>query len=80
MVIAPRFLSHLVQEGDFPLGEQGWQDTEVLMPDGAPAQWRNVITSELLSAGKALSVVDVLLSFPGALLMGEGNEEYVQTP
>ncbi len=79
LVIAPRFLSHLIQEGDFPLGRQVWQDTEVIMPNGAPAAWRNVITSEALSAGKALSVGDILLSFPVALLMGEGKEGSVQT-
>ncbi len=45
------------------------------MPDGAPAQWRNVITTEVLSAGRALPVGDVLLNFPVALLMGEGKEE-----
>jgi (1->4)-alpha-D-glucan 1-alpha-D-glucosylmutase len=73
LVIAPRFLSHLVQEGDFPLGRHVWQDTEVIMPKGAPAAWRNVITSEDLSAGKAASVGDILLSFPVALLMGEGK-------
>ena len=73
IVIAPRFLSHLVQEGDFPLGRKVWQDTEVTMPDGAPAQWRNAITSEVLSAGKALPVGDALLKFPVALLMGEGK-------
>jgi hypothetical protein len=49
------------------------------MPDGPPAQWRNVLTSGVLSAGKALLVGDALLSFPLALLMGEGKEEYVQT-
>ena len=79
LVIAPRFLSHLVQEGDLPLGRQVWQDTAVIMPDGAPAAWRNVITSEVLSAGRTLPVGDVLLSFPVALLMGEGEEEYEQT-
>jgi (1->4)-alpha-D-glucan 1-alpha-D-glucosylmutase len=73
MVIAPRFLSHLVQEGEFPLERQVWQDTEVGMPDGAPAQWRNAITNEVLSVGKALPVGEVLLSFPVALLMGEGK-------
>jgi (1->4)-alpha-D-glucan 1-alpha-D-glucosylmutase len=79
LVIAPRFLSHLVQEGDLPLGRQVWQDTEVIMPNGAPAAWRNVITNEVLSAGKALFVGDILLSFPVAFLLGEGKEEYVQT-
>ena len=79
LVMAPRFLSHLLQEGDFPLGRQVWQNTEVIMPNGAPAAWRNVITNEVLSAGKALSIGDILLSFPVALLIGEGKEEYGQT-
>jgi (1->4)-alpha-D-glucan 1-alpha-D-glucosylmutase len=74
LVIAPRFLSHLVQEGDFPLGRQVWRDTEVIMPNGAPAAWRNAITNEVLSAGKALSVGDTFLSFPVALLIGKGKE------
>ena len=79
IVIAPRLLSHLVQEGDFPLGRRVWQDTEVTMPNLAPLEWRNVITNELLSAGSALPVGDVLHSFPVALLMGEGKERYTQT-
>jgi (1->4)-alpha-D-glucan 1-alpha-D-glucosylmutase len=70
VVIAPRFLSHLVQEGDFPLGRPVWRDTEVLMPEGAPVAWRNAVTSEALPAGQALVVGDVLLRFPVALLMG----------
>ncbi len=79
LVIAPRFLSHLIQEGDFPLGRQVWQDTQVIMPDGASAAWQNVITGEILSVGQTLSVGDILLSFPVALLMGAGMEEYVET-
>ncbi len=49
------------------------------MPDSAPVEWRNVITGEVLSAGDALPVGDVLHSFPVALLMGEGKEQYAQT-
>ncbi|MGO8821747.1 MAG: malto-oligosyltrehalose synthase [Desulfomonilaceae bacterium] len=79
IVIAPRLLSHLVPEGDFPLGRQTWQDTEVIMPDSAPVEWRNVITGEALSPGGALFVGDVLYSFPVALLIGEGKEQYAQT-
>jgi (1->4)-alpha-D-glucan 1-alpha-D-glucosylmutase len=74
IVIAPRLLSHLVQEGDFPLGRQVWQDTEVIMPDLAPSEWRNVITNEVLSVGSALPIGDALNSFPVALLMSEGKE------
>ncbi|MEN6438818.1 MAG: malto-oligosyltrehalose synthase, partial [Syntrophobacter sp.] len=78
MVIAPRFFSHLVQEGGFPLGRQIWRDTEVIMPSGAPAAWRNAITSEVLPPGRALYVGDILVCFPVALLMGEGKEKHVQ--
>ena len=84
LVVAPRFLSRLIQEGDLPLGRQVWQDTEVIMPDGAPAAWRNAVTGEVLSADKALSVGDIFLSFPVALLMGEGKESrfppYMEVP
>jgi maltooligosyltrehalose synthase len=45
----------------------------------ASAAWKNVITSEILSASQALSVGDILLSFPVVLLMGEGKEKYGQT-
>jgi (1->4)-alpha-D-glucan 1-alpha-D-glucosylmutase len=79
IVIAPRFLSHLVPEGVFPLGRQVWQDTEVIMPDLSPLQWRNAITNEELSTGNALLVGDALLSFPVALLMGERKEQAVKT-
>lgn len=79
LVIVPRFLSHLIHEGAFPLGRHVWQDTGVIMPDGAPAEWRNVITNEVLSASKILSVGDILLSFPVAFLIGEGQDAYVQT-
>ena len=49
------------------------------MPIGAPAAWQNVITSEALSGGQALSIGDILRSFPVASLMGAGKEEYVPT-
>lgn len=78
LVIAPRFLSHLVKEGDFPLERQVWQDTTVIMPDGAPAAWQNAITGEALSGGRTLYVGDALVSFPVALLTGEGREQDAQ--
>jgi (1->4)-alpha-D-glucan 1-alpha-D-glucosylmutase len=76
-VIAPKFLSHLVQEGEFPFGREVWQDTEVIMPDQSPAEWRNALTSEVLSVGAALPIGDVLLNFPVALIMAEGKQAYV---
>jgi (1->4)-alpha-D-glucan 1-alpha-D-glucosylmutase len=79
VVIASRFLSPLVQEGEFPFGREVWQDTEVRIPDRVPSEWRNALTNEVLSATNALAIGDVLHSFPVALLVGEGKEQYVQT-
>lgn len=79
IVLAPRFLTRLVRDGGFPLGRQVWHDTEVLLPDCSPLEWRNAVTGEVLCAGNALPVGDVLLGFPVALLTGEGKEECVQT-
>lgn len=74
LVIAPRFLSTLISEGDFPLGKQVWQNTAVIMPDGAPTAWQNVLTNEeVISADRGVLVGDILRSFPVALLMGEGG-------
>ena len=74
IVIAPRFLSHLVQAGDFPLGRKVWQDTEVTMPGGAPAQWRNVITSEVLSRGQGTVCRRCITQFPGGAAHGRKLE------
>ncbi len=78
-VIAPRFLTYLVQDGDFPFGREIWKDTEVIMPDCPTFEWRNVITSEALSTSRVLPIGDILQSFPVALLMTDGNERHDQT-
>jgi (1->4)-alpha-D-glucan 1-alpha-D-glucosylmutase len=78
LVMAPRFLSLLIQEGDFPLGKEVWHETKVTLPHGAPAAWQNALTNEeILFRENALPVGDILLRFPVALLIGEGKEEDV---
>jgi len=80
LVMGPRFVSHLISEGDFPLGKEVWQDTRVILPHGTPTAWRNILTDEeILSGENALPVGDILLRFPVALLIGEGKEEYLAT-
>jgi (1->4)-alpha-D-glucan 1-alpha-D-glucosylmutase len=74
LVMVPRFFSTLVKQGEFPLGENIWLDTEVIMPSGAPSTWSNVITHEVLSSGRALSVKDILSSFPVAMLISDGSK------
>jgi (1->4)-alpha-D-glucan 1-alpha-D-glucosylmutase len=69
IAIAPRFLAALIQPGQNPLGEAVWQDTHILLPDGAPTHWQNVLTEQPLDGAHTLSVGNTLTHFPVALLI-----------
>ncbi len=66
LVIVPRFLTDLVSEGDFPLGEEIWRDTAVVLP-GSEGRWRNWITGEELRADNRLAVGSALNMFPAGI-------------
>ena len=57
VAVAPRWTSRLTD----------WVDTEIVMPQGAPREWRDVLTG-LIPAG--WRVADLLREFPVALLAG----------
>ena len=69
VTIAPRFLVTLVVEGKLPLGSEVWQDTTVIMPDIACANWTNTLSGEIIPGGNQLAVGQILKHFPVALLM-----------
>jgi (1->4)-alpha-D-glucan 1-alpha-D-glucosylmutase len=71
MIIAPRFLTQLVREGELPLGRQVWEDTYLMLPSGAPGIWRNAITAEIIRGEQTLPIGDILRHFPAALLTSE---------
>jgi (1->4)-alpha-D-glucan 1-alpha-D-glucosylmutase len=73
LVVAPRFLTSLVNPGDLPLGEPVWGDTGIRLPRDAPATWRNAITDETLHARGEIPVGDVLAHFPTAILVGRAS-------
>ena len=70
VTIAPRFLCAVVEEGDFPLGTEVWQDTRVMLPGRAPSMFRNAVTSEMVFGGDSLEVGEVLRTFPLGMLIG----------
>jgi maltooligosyltrehalose synthase len=51
-----------------------WQETSLVMPDGAPISWRHVMTGQTIEAAvqadgtRVLNVGEVFRSFPVALL------------
>jgi (1->4)-alpha-D-glucan 1-alpha-D-glucosylmutase len=69
IAIAPRFYTALVEEGQFPLGEQVWRSTSVKLPEGAPQDWEDAITGLKISAKDELRLGAVLSDFPVALLL-----------
>ncbi|MGD1704855.1 malto-oligosyltrehalose synthase [Dapis sp. BLCC M229] len=76
IIIAPRLLTKLVQEGEYPLGEQVWHETRICLPSGSSLVWKNVITQQVLQGEQedTLWIRDVLSHFPVALLINEGGK------
>ncbi|HDH05979.1 MAG TPA: malto-oligosyltrehalose synthase [Nitrospirae bacterium] len=75
ITVAPRFLTGVVREGQYPLGTEVWDDTHIILPAGAPCVWNNAITGETLKSSQVLSVGEALKSFPCALLVSEIKAE-----
>jgi (1->4)-alpha-D-glucan 1-alpha-D-glucosylmutase len=69
ITIAPRFLTALVQPGEYPLGEQVWADTQLHLPQGSVSTWRDAITDQTISGSGAIAIGQILQHFPVALLL-----------
>ncbi len=78
LTVIPRLTTMLRSSGAPPLGARTWRDTTLLLPEGAPLRWKNVLTGETVSASgptngeDALAMAELLASFPVALLHAEG--------
>jgi (1->4)-alpha-D-glucan 1-alpha-D-glucosylmutase len=65
----PRFATQLSVTTRPPIGIRAWLDSALILPEGAPHRWKNVLTGETLSARDGrLSMSRVLEHFPVALL------------
>lgn len=71
LTIAPRFLTALVKEGEYPLGHHVWADTSIHLPEGAPSLWKDAITQQGLKGQGALLAGQVMRHFPVAMLTGK---------
>jgi (1->4)-alpha-D-glucan 1-alpha-D-glucosylmutase len=75
VVTVPRFLTAIAVEGEYPLGEEKWKDTRVLLPKEAPRVWINALTGESIEGDGNLPVGNLLGSFPVCLLIKETRQE-----
>ena len=71
IMICPRFLTSLVEEGQFPLGLEVWGDTRLLLPEDAPVLWRETLTGEEIKIEKSVLIGDILKYYPVAMLVGD---------
>jgi (1->4)-alpha-D-glucan 1-alpha-D-glucosylmutase len=73
IAIAPRFLTKLVQPGEYPVGEQVWADTQLQLPQGSQSSWRDAITEQTISGSGAIAIGQILQHFSVALLVNQRN-------
>lgn len=71
ITITPRFLTSLIQPGEYPLGQQVWGDTCIQLPKEAPAVWKDAITNLMVKTDGNLLIGEALTSFPVALLISQ---------
>lgn len=69
ITIVPRFLTSLVEAGNYPLNQQIWDDTYIDLPSQSPVNWINGITGETIAAENILYIGAALKCFPVALLI-----------
>jgi len=71
VTIVPRFLTALIEKGEYPLGQKVWDDTHILLPEAIGRRWRNMITNQYVDSEDKLIIGEVLEHFPVALLTRE---------
>ncbi|UCD35834.1 MAG: malto-oligosyltrehalose synthase, partial [Nitrospiraceae bacterium] len=73
VTVAPRFLTGVVKDKEYPLGRRVWDDTHIIMPQGSPAEWSDALGGTVVEGREDLAVGDVLNHFPTALLLGKND-------
>ena len=75
IIIAPRLLTDLIKEGEYPLGEQVWQETRISVASGSSFVWKNAITNQEIQSEDTLWMRDILSDFPVAVLINQIPEK-----
>ncbi|HSE83250.1 MAG TPA: malto-oligosyltrehalose synthase [Thermodesulfobacteriota bacterium] len=71
ITIAPRFLTSLIKEDEYPVGKGVWEDTHVVVPEDFPRSWKDAFTDGVVKGERTLSAGKVLNHFPVALLLSQ---------
>jgi (1->4)-alpha-D-glucan 1-alpha-D-glucosylmutase len=71
IAIAPRFLTRLIQPGDYPIGDLVWADTSLGLPMESSSVWQDVFTGQTLQTDGVLPLGQALEQFPVTLLVSQ---------
>lgn len=74
LIIVPRCVSKLLADDRLAVPPEAWADTAMLLPEGAPARWRNLFSEQPIAVGgqpARLPAAELLRAFPVACLVGE---------
>lgn len=71
IVIAPRLLTSLIKEGEYPLGDLVWHETRILQNPGSSTVWQDLISGQQIQGEDTLWIKDILNQFPVAILVGK---------
>jgi (1->4)-alpha-D-glucan 1-alpha-D-glucosylmutase len=75
IVVVPRLSARLSVTVRPPLGIRAWGDTEIVLPEGAPARWRRVLAGgRVVARDGRLAMARVLENFPVALLSARSSK------
>ena len=69
ITVTPRFLSGLIADDQYPLGEEVWQDTRINLTSSSHSLWKDVLTGRIHKGQNSFSVGEILKDFPVALLV-----------
>ncbi|MDQ1519556.1 MAG: (1-_4)-alpha-D-glucan 1-alpha-D-glucosylmutase, partial [Actinomycetota bacterium] len=70
LAVVPRLTTRVTRPRRFPIGKV-WSDTTIVLPEGIPSEWRDVLCDVTVSTRAAkLPVGDALRHLPVALLVG----------
>jgi (1->4)-alpha-D-glucan 1-alpha-D-glucosylmutase len=71
LVVTPRLVARLITRHRAPLGRKVWGATALILPEGSPSRWENLLTGEVIDAKRRPGVCylhQVFSRFPLALL------------
>ncbi len=69
ITVAPRFLTDVVCEDEYPVGLKIWDDTRLLLPENIPSLWKDIFTNKEISGERSLLVGEVFQYLPLSLIM-----------